>query len=55
MDVRITGDAVDASASQLLFQREGPFTTWDVLPNGWDACGYWPKRALSNRAICWKL
>jgi serine/threonine-protein kinase len=36
VDVRIAGDAVDASEPRLLFQRDGLFTTWDVWGNGWD-------------------
>ena len=34
--LRITGDAVEPSEPQLLFRRDGLFTTWDVWGNGWD-------------------
>lgn len=34
--LRITGDVIEPSEPQLLFRRDGLFTTWDVWGNGWD-------------------
>jgi hypothetical protein len=47
VDVRITGDVVEASEPRLLFQRDGLFTTWDAWGNGWDV-------GRDGRLIVWQ-